>query len=229
MSEKIGLKPIEKESLYIKISDAIYSYIRVNQMKPGEKLPSEREMASILQTSRNSLREGLRILENQGLIDVQTGKGAFIKDPYGPESFFTVQLHGCSQEEVFELQAVLDRQIVKDAIRYASNKDKEKLVNIASELVEMADKGIYSHTIDDKFHSQLYGIAKNKAIQQTIGAIREYRFVLQQGKLKDNDDVWLKTVINHLYLAEAIYANNEIDAIKEIDIINEHGFSLADE
>ena len=60
------LKPVEKDSLYLKISDAVYSYIKMNNLQPDDKLPSERDMAAMLQTSRNSGREGLRILEDRG-------------------------------------------------------------------------------------------------------------------------------------------------------------------
>ena len=44
------LKPVEKDSLYLKISDAVYSYIKMNNLQPDDKLPSERDMAAMLQT-----------------------------------------------------------------------------------------------------------------------------------------------------------------------------------
>ncbi len=40
------LEPISKESLYTKVADSIYNYIRINELKPGERLPSERKMAA---------------------------------------------------------------------------------------------------------------------------------------------------------------------------------------
>ena len=55
----------------MKISDSIYSYIKINELQPGDKLPSERDMAAMLKTSRNSVREALRILEDRGLIYVK--------------------------------------------------------------------------------------------------------------------------------------------------------------
>lgn len=78
---EIKLKPVEKDSLYLKISDSIYNYIRMNNLQPGDKLPSERDMAAMLKTSRNSVREALRILEDRGSIYVKTGSGVFINTP----------------------------------------------------------------------------------------------------------------------------------------------------
>ena len=43
---RISMKPIEKKSLYLKISDSIYRYIQMNNLQPGDKLPSERDMSS---------------------------------------------------------------------------------------------------------------------------------------------------------------------------------------
>ena len=111
------LKPVEKDSLYLKISDAVYSYIKMNNLQPDDKLPSERDMAAMLQTSRNSVREGLRILEDRGLIYVKTGSGVFVKDPYGEHSAISVRLTECTTEELQELQTILDHQAVQMCIR----------------------------------------------------------------------------------------------------------------
>ena len=102
----INLKPVEKESLYLKISDSIYSYIKVNDLQPGDKLPSERDMATMLQTSRNSVREALRILEDRGLIYVKTGSGVFVSNPYGQKNTLSIRLTDCTMEELQDLQNI---------------------------------------------------------------------------------------------------------------------------
>ncbi len=94
------LKPVEKDSLYLKISDAVYSYIKMNNLQPDDKLPSERDMAAMLQTSRNSVREGLRILEDRGLIYVKTGKRSFCKG-----SVWRTQRHFCPFNRMYHRRA----------------------------------------------------------------------------------------------------------------------------
>jgi GntR family transcriptional repressor for pyruvate dehydrogenase complex len=65
-----------------KISDEVYkqivSLISNGQLKPGDKIPSEREMASELGISRQSIREALNRAEVMGLIEVRQGEGSFI-------------------------------------------------------------------------------------------------------------------------------------------------------
>lgn len=222
----VALKPIKKKSLYLQISDSIYSYIRINNLQPGDKLPSERDMSAMLQTSRNSVREALRILEDRGLIYVKTGRGVYIKDPYGDSSTFSFCLTNCSMEEIEELQSTLDHKAILCAIERASLLQKQQLISIASEMVSLAQEQIYSHILDHSFHAMLYESSGNSAIHQMINKIRESRFVLQADSDSGNDSIWLPTISQHLDLANAIMQDNIAKAITAIDIINNYGFSL---
>lgn len=221
------LKPIEKKPLSLKISDSIYSYIQMNGLHPGDKLPSEREMSTMLHASRNSVREALRILEDRDLIEVRTGLGIFIKNPYGENSTFSIRLHNCTIEEIQELQSLLDHQAVKNAIEHATALEKNRLIKIASEMVKLSHDGIYSHVLDHDFHNILYESGKNSAILQLVVKIREDRFVQQENSENGNDVIWLKTVPHHLQLAEAIMKCNLNTAIAIIDEINEYGYQFS--
>lgn len=65
----------------------IQTAILDGQIKPGSKLPSERELGALFGTSRGTLREALRVLEQKGLIEVKLGVwgGAIVKDPSGKQ------------------------------------------------------------------------------------------------------------------------------------------------
>lgn len=80
MNNPIKVKPIQRDLLYTKIADAIMEYIKENDLKTGDRIPSERELAQEFNTSRNSVREALRVLENNGIIEVKMGKGAYITE-----------------------------------------------------------------------------------------------------------------------------------------------------
>ena len=137
---RISMKPIEKKSLYLKISDSIYRYIQMNNLQPGDKLPSESDMSSMLQTSRNSVREALRILEDRGLIYVKTGSGVFINNPYGENNSLTIQLTNCTLTEMEELQNALDHEAVKNAMERGTIQEKDQLLATATEMVRLASE-----------------------------------------------------------------------------------------
>lgn len=67
------------------ISAQVRSMVADGRLKPGDRLPSERELAPRLQVSRNTLREALRTLEHAGLIEMRKGAsgGAFVRTGSG--------------------------------------------------------------------------------------------------------------------------------------------------
>ena len=132
-------------------------------------------MSAMLQTSRNSVREALRILEDRGLIYVKTGSGVFINNPYGENNSFTFQLTNCSLEEMEELQSALDHKAVENAMERGTFQEKDQLVATAAEMVKLAGDNLYSHVLDRSFHDSLYKIGRNNAIEQMINKIRSYR------------------------------------------------------
>jgi GntR family transcriptional regulator, transcriptional repressor for pyruvate dehydrogenase complex len=72
------LDKIKKVKLHSEVSRVIVKYIEENNLHPKDKLPSERVLAEKLGIGRSSLREALRVLESQGVIEVISGKGIFV-------------------------------------------------------------------------------------------------------------------------------------------------------
>jgi GntR family transcriptional regulator, transcriptional repressor for pyruvate dehydrogenase complex len=75
-----GIRPVEQKSVYGLAVEGIRKQIHLGLVRPGERLPSERELADTLGVSRVTLREALRILENEGYLGVKRGSagGAFV-------------------------------------------------------------------------------------------------------------------------------------------------------
>src|SRR4030042_1966014 len=77
-------KPLKKDQkIFQQISDQIRELIFSGVLKPGDKLPPEKQLADQCNTGRMVVREALRILEQSGLIHIKQGSlgGAFVKDP----------------------------------------------------------------------------------------------------------------------------------------------------
>src|SRR4030043_1090812 len=74
--------PLESKRTFEEIADQIRELIYSGTLKPGDRLPSERELAAKFKTGRMVLREALRTLEQSGLIYIKHGSigGAFIKE-----------------------------------------------------------------------------------------------------------------------------------------------------
>ena len=74
----MGIKPIKKVTLTEQIMQQIASQIISGQLKPGEKLPTERAFAEMFEVNRGRIREALRALSLIGLVNIKPGEGSFV-------------------------------------------------------------------------------------------------------------------------------------------------------
>ncbi|MCX8124668.1 MAG: FadR family transcriptional regulator [Spirochaetes bacterium] len=77
--KKNTLGKIQKNTLHQQIVSLLAKRI-INELQPGDKLPSERDIAADLDVNRATVREALKKLETLGLIEIRHGEGIFIKD-----------------------------------------------------------------------------------------------------------------------------------------------------
>jgi len=74
------LVPLNRIRLHEEIIEQVKDQIIRGDLKPGSKLPPERELAEQLQVNRTTVREALHKLESMGLIDIRHGNGIYIRD-----------------------------------------------------------------------------------------------------------------------------------------------------
>lgn len=75
------LVPIKHEKIYTIIIDQITELIKDRNLKPGDKLPSERELAQALSVSRASVRQAISAIAAKGMITVKQGDGTYVAEP----------------------------------------------------------------------------------------------------------------------------------------------------
>jgi GntR family transcriptional repressor for pyruvate dehydrogenase complex len=73
----------------------LQSIVKELDLQPGDRLPSERELAKILQVTRNSLRRLLHMLEGRGLVEIKKGSGTYLKVGYSSLTSFL-----CSNDKI---------------------------------------------------------------------------------------------------------------------------------
>ena len=116
----------------------VYELIKREDLKPGDRLPPERELAKQLGISRPSLRAGLSSLISMGVLQSRQGAGTFIVD--GPPALdseplrLLAQLHGFSFEHMFETRSVLE---VGAAGLAAERATGEQLASMSEEIADM--------------------------------------------------------------------------------------------
>ncbi|HET6315322.1 MAG TPA: FadR/GntR family transcriptional regulator [Chloroflexota bacterium] len=76
---EVVLEPVRRSRIYEHIVDQIHALIREGRWAPGDQIPPERELAERFRVSRTSVREALRALEMQGIIESRQGGGTFVR------------------------------------------------------------------------------------------------------------------------------------------------------
>jgi len=115
--------------LYESAIEQIMELIKNNELKPGDKLSPERELAEKLSISRGSLREAFRVLESRGFIKSKPGGGRYIreirKNGYSNTENIILSLEKSSILELLEAREMFEVEIVELAAQRATTEDIE--------------------------------------------------------------------------------------------------------
>ena len=161
---------IDKNLLSEKIAAQILMLIKDRQLKPGEKLPPERELAATLQVSRTALREAFRALAMIGAIDSRQGDGTYVTS-LEPELLFdhldyVVALNDSTYENLFEARRALETGIIADAARRITDDEIAGLEHILDQMESQQDDPYASFLVMDlAFHEAIVKAARNPIYQ----------------------------------------------------------------
>lgn len=221
------------------VVDQIRALIARGELRPGDRLPAERELSKQLGISRPSLRAGLRMLVATGVLHSRHGSGTFVAD--GPPSLDSDQLslladlHGFTFYQMFEARRVLEVQVAGLAAERAT---AEHLANIAEELANMysmlADPQQYL-IHDIKFHRAIAAASDNPILatliemvsavmydrrRETIGRAHDFKESVEMHqriyraiRARKSDEARV-AMQEHLTLAQEAYRTEEDETAK---------------
>ncbi|MCZ2722963.1 GntR family transcriptional regulator [Marinomonas sp. 15G1-11] len=115
------IKQVEKETLSEKIIQQISDLIYSGELKPGDKLPTERALTTQMGVTRGRVREALRALALLGLIDIKAGDGSYVADrKQESSSNLAISMFKdtvASFEDVFEVRELIETEIALKAFK----------------------------------------------------------------------------------------------------------------
>ncbi|MDH6198389.1 GntR family transcriptional repressor for pyruvate dehydrogenase complex [Mycobacterium frederiksbergense] len=161
------------------IARRLRARIRAGDLGPGDRLPSERDLAKQMGVGRVSVREALRLLQAGGYVEVRRGAtgGTFITAldrPY--QNWLTEMRSGASEiTDILDLRIGLECQAAKLA---ASRRTDEELAAMAAAIDEMSssDSRVLFRNADARFHSALAQAAGNPRLASAIASARGEMF-----------------------------------------------------
>lgn len=152
------------ERSYMKIINYVKREILAGALKPGDQLLPERELAEILGVSRNSVREGLRTLDNMGVIKSFHGSGNYIagnfEETLTEVMTFMYMLKDMDYDRITEFRYALEWQAMNLAVRQATDQQRQKMQEYYKKLIT-ADREETRVKYDKAIHYLLVQASKN--------------------------------------------------------------------
>lgn len=174
---------IQSSRLYEQIIEQIQNRIMEGKLRPGDKLPPERELAEQFGVSRNAVREAVKVLTKKGLVVVQPGRGTFVTDitdsttgmmrdslglmvGIGPDNRLT---------DLIQLRAIIEPEIAAVAAAVATEEDilaMQLAIETMDAAMDSAEVNADMYTEADlDFHHTLAKATQNTLLPILIGPI----------------------------------------------------------
>jgi len=216
------LEPMKKSRLYEGIVKQITDMIRSGELKAGDRLPTERDLAVELNVSRTAIREALRSMELMGMIESKVGGGTFIRE-LTLDSLMDPLANILSQNdrltiELIEVRMLLEVEITKLAAQRITEKKIQALEKSLQLMQKEIDAGELGLKGDNAFHLELAKAADNLAMMSITRLCGELLSNTRKAALEALDDRRIG-VRHHQAIFEAVKAGQAKEAA---DLMRKH-------
>ena len=172
---KAAFQAVRKVKVYEGVARQIERLISEGSLKPGDKLPSERELAEMFRVSRSSLRDGIRKLELLGLVEARHGEGTIVRDLsadslVSPIASMLVRKRQLVAE-LLDVRKMLEPPLAGRAATNASVDDIVHLADILRRQGEKVRRGELAIEEDSEFHYNIARAARNSVIMKVLDVL----------------------------------------------------------
>jgi GntR family transcriptional repressor for pyruvate dehydrogenase complex len=216
---------IRSSRLYEQITEQIQSRIMAGQLRPGDRLPPERELAGLFGVSRTAVREAVKALHEKGLLEVQPGKGTFISNITDSTSevmrdsldlIVNVGLEN-GLVDLVQVRALLEPGIAAVAAEMASTEDIQAMQKAVETMDTALDDADVYVEADLDFHRALAKATQNSLItillDPIVDLLREQRkrvFLVEGGPERGQ--------YHHKRILEAVATRNPVAAREAMSV-----------
>lgn len=182
MAEPAASRPmvrlVRTQRVYEQIAEQIEALIASRKLKPGDRLPPERELAKQLGVSRPSVREAMIALETAGYIEVRTGDGTYVREiAVGNLRFPWAEAGdpGPGPLEQFEARALVEPELAARVALLAKPDDLDELEALIGRMQLGIDTGVQDLKAAYKFHTALARMSRNTILASLVRTLWNMR------------------------------------------------------
>jgi DNA-binding FadR family transcriptional regulator len=202
-----GEREIQKRTIKDQVADKLAYMIQTGLLQIGDELPSERELSSTLEVSRESVRGAISVLSARGMLDVSQGsrtRVAGLGSQRFTESLGSLAgIKDKSVEEVTEAREEVEKQILKLAAKRISKADMKRLELLVLEQKRMVNDPVAFQISDREFHSVVYAACGNSLLSEFASDLYDYALDLRRLALRRPGTI-AQSVTDHENIVRAL-------------------------
>ena len=211
----IYFEPIRPKKISEEIVIQIKQLISKGELKPGDRIPSERELATMLGVSRPSVREAIMVLDAMGFLEARQGGGTFVRaltetSIMDPLAKLIEKRDPELLRSLAEVRMGLESWSAYLAAQRATAADVAELRRLYGEMEEQAAQGGWDPDVDAEFHYAITAASHNSLQMHVLDSIHTLfhttiqvalmEFYRQEGHIR-------KLLTHHREIMEAIAAH----------------------
>jgi GntR family transcriptional repressor for pyruvate dehydrogenase complex len=195
------------------VISGVKDMLSTRRLKPGDRLPIEKDLAAELQVSRGSLREGVRALSTMGILETRQGAGTFVTN-LEPAALLTAMEFwvGLQDGERANQVHTVRRALETEAAAAAATSISDQQLREAEVLLERAHKAIGATPIDHnvamqcdiEFHRLIAGASRNHVLAALIETVSTKTIRGRMWRSLHDNEGLLATHREHLEILDAL-------------------------
>lgn len=203
---------IEEKRLSDKIANDILTMITIeNKYAPGEQLPNELELSEELQVSRTTLREAIRILVTNGILEIKRGRGTFVKEQLNVDelshSFHDLSNTTINAKDLYEMRLIFEPEAAYYATLRATEQELEGILAYGETIERKIKRGEDRTEVEQQFHRAIARATHNEFMDRLMPVIFQ---AINQGVIlsKRKEHVVEDTIRDHRLIMDFMKARN---------------------
>ena len=155
------LNLIEPRRLYQAVADQIAALIRSDEYRPGDRLPTERELVRQLGVSRPVIREAMIALEIAGLVEVRSGSGVYVCGRPLSTQDSAVDLSEIGPFDIFDARLAVEGEVAAAAAEHATVADLAEMAEAIEQMRLAEQSGRPTKPANQRFHLAVAVASRN--------------------------------------------------------------------
>jgi GntR family transcriptional repressor for pyruvate dehydrogenase complex len=216
------LPAIRRQNLYEQVIEHLQDYIIRNALQPGDRLPTEGELAMRFGVGRQSVREAVKVLESRGIIETRPRKGSRLKKVstrhLADHLRFMLELDAVTVKEMAAARLAIEKALLPLAIEHADAEDFRRMERAVVRMRELTARGETFADADLEFHQAIAAATRNRVLKGLGGMLHEF-FAQLRSHIAPNEKAQRQSIEEHERIYDAL-RNRDLAAA--LHLMDEH-------